>query len=125
MELRASDLESLLSEDHRARLVWGYVERQEPDRTVRWAADAKSHGYAENMTPIAICGGVPVNYHALNDFRSGAGNDAVMDEVLSDNVAALAAVGAIALERVTQHGMRVPADAGVASFRRQARLEEH
>jgi len=29
IELRASDLESLLAEDHRARLVWGYVERQE------------------------------------------------------------------------------------------------
>ena len=28
VELRASDLESLLGEDHRARLVWGYVERQ-------------------------------------------------------------------------------------------------
>jgi IS5 family transposase len=66
---------------------------------------------------------VAVNYHALNDFR--AGNDALMDEVLSDNVAALAAVGAITLERVAQDGMRVRADAGAASFRRQARLEEH
>ena len=27
VELRASDLESLLAEDHRARLVWGYVVR--------------------------------------------------------------------------------------------------
>ena len=64
-----------------------------------------------------------VNYHALNDFR--AGNDKVMDELLSDNVAALAAVGAISLERVAQDGMRVRADAGAASFRRQGRLEEH
>lgn len=32
IELRASDLESLLAEDHRARLVWGYVERQELGR---------------------------------------------------------------------------------------------
>lgn len=59
----------------------------------------------------------------VNDFRSG--NDALMDEVLSDNVAALAAAGAITLERVAQDGMRVRADAGAASFRRQARLEEH
>ena len=36
-----------------------------------------------------LCGGVPVNYHALNDFRSGTGNDKVMDELLSDNVATL------------------------------------
>jgi len=34
-------------------------------------------------------------------------------------------VAAIALERVAQDGMRVRADAGAASFRRQARLEEH
>jgi len=35
-----------------------------------------------------ICGGVSVNYHALNDFRSA--NEALMDELLTDNVAALA-----------------------------------
>jgi transposase len=156
IELRASDLESLLPEDHRARLVWGYVERQ--DLSVLFDA-IKARGAAPGRRAIDprilfalwlyavldgvgsgrevarlsrehdayrwICGGVPVNYHALNDFRSGAGNDAVMDEVLSDNVAALAAVGAITLERVAQDGMRVRADAGAASFRRQARLEEH
>ena len=64
-----------------------------------------------------------MNYHALNDFR--AGNEALMDELLSDNVAALAAAGAISLQRVAQDGMRVRADAGAASFRRQASLQEH
>ena len=64
-----------------------------------------------------------VNYHALNDFR--AGNEALMDELLTDNVAALAAAGAIGLQRVAQDGMRVRADAGAASFRRQASLQEH
>lgn len=29
LELRPSDLESLLAEGHRARLVWGFVERQD------------------------------------------------------------------------------------------------
>lgn len=70
-----------------------------------------------------ICGGVSVNYHALNDFR--AGNVALMDELLTDNVAALAAAGAISLERVAQDGMRVRANAGAASFHRQASLVEH
>ena len=32
VELRASDLESLLPEEHRARLVWGYVVRQDLSR---------------------------------------------------------------------------------------------
>ena len=70
-----------------------------------------------------ICGGVSVNYHAVNDFRSG--NAQLMDELLTDNVATLAAAGAISLQRVAQDGMRVRADAGAASFRRQASLQEH
>ena len=154
VELRASDLESLLGEDHRARLVWGYVERQ--DLSALWdAIQARGAapgrraidprilfalwlyatldgvGSGREVTRLSrehdayrwICGGVSVNYHALNDFRSG--NEQVMDELLRDNVAALAAVGAITLERVAQDGMRVRAAAGAASFRRQGRLEQH
>ena len=34
IELRASDLESLLPEEHRARMVWGYVERQDLSRLI-------------------------------------------------------------------------------------------
>jgi transposase len=154
VELRASDLESLLGEDHRARLVWGYVERQDLSALLdaikaRGAAPGRRAidprilfalwlyatldgvGSGREVTRLSrehdayrwICGGVPVNYHALNDFRTA--NDQVMDELLSDNVAALAAVGAIALERVAQDGMRVRANAGASSFRRQTRLEEH
>ena len=70
-----------------------------------------------------ICGGVSVNYHALNDFRSG--NAELMDELLTANVASLAATGAITLERVAQDGMRVRASAGAASLRREASLREH
>lgn len=154
VELRASDLESLLAEEHRARLVWGYVERQDlsalydaikargaaPGRRAidprilfaLWLyATLDGVGSGREVTRLSrehdayrwICGGVPVNYHALNDFRCAHGE--FLDELLSDNVAALAAVGAITLERVAQDGMRVRADAGAASFRRQGRLEEH
>lgn len=154
VELRASDLESLLAEDHRARLVWGYVERQDLSALLdgikaRGAAPGRRAidprilfalwlyatldgvGSGREVTRLSrehdayrwICGGVQVNYHALNDFRGA--NDQVLDELLSANVAALAEVGAIKLERVAQDGMRVRADAGAASFRRQGRLEEH
>ena len=154
VELRASDLESLLPEDHRARLVWGYVARQDLSPLIeaikargsnagRAAIDPRvlfalwlyatldGVGSGREVARLSlehdayrwICGGVSVNYHALNDFRSG--NGALMDELLTDNVAALAAVGAISLERVAQDGMRVRADAGAASFRRQASLQEH
>jgi transposase len=154
IEMRASDLESLLPADHRARLVWGYVERQDLSKLFdcvkargssagRAAIDPRilfalwlyatleGVGSGREVARLSqehdayrwICGGVSVNYHALNDFRSG--NESLMDELLTDNVAALAAAGAISLERVAQDGMRVRADAGAASFRRQASLQEH
>lgn len=154
IELRASDLESLLPEDHRARLVWGYVVRQDLsalldeikargsnagrariDPRILFAlwlyAVLDGVGSGREVARLArehdayrwICGGVSVNYHALNDFR--AHNEALTDELLTDNVAALAAGGAISLERVAQDGMRVRASAGAASFRREASLHEH
>jgi transposase len=154
VELRASDLESLLPEDHRARLVWGYVERQDLSKVIeaikargsnagRAAIDPRvlfalwlyatldGVGSGREVALLSlehdayrwICGGVSVNYHALNDFRSG--NGALMDELLTGNVAALAATGVISLQRVAQDGMRVRADAGAASFRRQTSLQEH
>ena len=156
VELRASDLESLLDQGHRARLVWGYVVCQDLstlfeaikargsnagraaiDPRILFAlwlyATLEGVGSGRELTRLSlehdayrwICGGVSVNYHAINDFR--AGNEALMDELLTDNVAALAAAGAISLERVAQDGMRVRvrADAGAASFRRQASLDEH
>jgi transposase len=153
VELRASDLESLLPAQHRARLVWGYVERQDLSRLLdgikargsnagRAAIDPRilfalwlyatleGVGSGREVHRLCqehdayrwICGGVSVNYHALNDFR--AGNEALMDELLTDNVTALAAAGAISLERVAQDGMRVRADAGAASFRRQGSLQQ-
>ena len=154
VELRASDLESLLPEDHRARLVWGYVVRQDLSKLIEavkargsnagraaidphilfalWLyATLEGVGSGREVTRLSqehdayrwICGGVSVNYHAINDFR--AGNATLKDELLKDNVAALAAAGAISLERVAQDGMRVRADAGAASFGRQASLQEH
>ncbi len=154
IEMRACDLESLLAENHRARLVWGYVVRQDLSKLFNavkargsnagraaidprilfalWLyATLEGVGSGREVARLSqehdayrwICGGVSVNYHALNDFRSA--NEALMDELLTDNVAALAAAGAISLERVAQDGMRVRADAGAASFRRQASLHEH
>ena len=154
VELRASNLESLLPEDHRARLVWGYVALQDLGKLIEaikargsnagraaidprvlfalWLyATLEGVGSGREVARLCtahdayrwICGGVSVNYHAINDFRSD--NEALMDELLTVNVAALAAAGAINLERVAQDGMRVRADAGAASFRREASLNEH
>jgi transposase len=68
-----------------------------------------------------LCGGVPMNYHTLADFRTAHG--AVLDTLLTQSVAALMATGCVTLTRVAIDGVRVRAHAGAASFRRRATLE--
>ena len=68
-----------------------------------------------------LCGGVPINYHMLADFR--VAQRAALDDLLSQIVASLMAAGAVTLERVAQDGMRVRASAGASSFRRKDTLD--
>lgn len=68
-----------------------------------------------------LCGGVPINYHMLADFR--VAQQAALDDLLTQIVGALMAAGAVTLERVAQDGVRVRASAGASSFRRQETLE--
>jgi transposase len=69
-----------------------------------------------------ICGGVSVNYHTLADFRSQNGE--LLDRLLTESVARLLNTGLVTLNRVAHDGMRVRANAGSGSFRRQKRLEQ-
>lgn len=68
-----------------------------------------------------LCGGVPINYHMLADFR--VAHQAALDDLLTQIVGCLLHAGAVTLERVAQDGMRVRASAGAASFRRQETLD--
>ena len=70
-----------------------------------------------------LCGGVPINYHMVSDFR--VAHQEALDELLTQIVASLTVAGAVTLERVAQDGMRVRASAGASSFRRQETLEAH
>lgn len=54
-----------------------------------------------------ICGGVPINYHMLSDFR--VAHQAALDGLLTQIIASLMAAGAVTLEKVAQDGMRVRA----------------
>jgi transposase len=69
-----------------------------------------------------LCGGVPVNYHTLADFR--VKQEALLDRLLTVGAAALMAEGLAELNRVAQDGMRVRAAAGSSSFRRKPTLEQ-
>ena len=69
-----------------------------------------------------LCGGVPIDYHLLSDFRRE--HQGALDELLTQIVATLMAENLVTLGEVAQDGLRARASAGRGSFRRKARLEE-
>jgi transposase len=148
----ARDLEATVPQDHPARAIWGLLQNLElssfygsikavldgPGRpttdpqvllAVWLLATVQGVGSARRLARLCeehdayrwLCGGVPINYHMLSDFR--VAHQGALDDLLSQIVASLMAVGAVTLDRVAQDGMRVRASAGAASFRRQKRLE--
>jgi len=70
-----------------------------------------------------ICGGVPVNYHTLADFRSSG--EELIDDLLTTHLAALRMAGVLTLKRVAHDGLRVRASAGSGSFRQLETLQEY
>ena len=153
IELRPMDLESLLAEGHRARLVWAWVERQDLSAMygaikVRQGGVGRSAIAPEILLALwlyATLQGVGsarelsrlVLEHDAYRWISGGvqvnhhllsdfrvGHGDALDELLSTSLVALAEAGAVKLERVAQDGVRVRASAGAASFRRKASLEE-
>lgn len=67
-----------------------------------------------------LCGGVPVNYHTLNDFR--VGHEKALDELFSQVLAVLMHKQVVSVRRIVQDGTKVRADAGRHTFRREATL---
>lgn len=144
--------DDLLPEDHWVRLVWAHVEaldlsafmqgiRAVEGRCGRDATDphillclwvvALSEGIGSARRLEALCerdlvyrwilGGVTVNRDLLASFRSNRKKE--LDELVSQNIGAMMNAGIITLNAVAQDGMKERADAGAASFRRQATLE--
>lgn len=154
VEWRSVDLDSLLAASHPARVVWRYVEKldlRELEEKIRarehtpgqapadprlllalWLyATSQGVGSARALERLCrshddyrwLCGGVSVNYHGLADFRSGQG--ALLDRLLTENIAALWSSGLIEMVEVVQDGVKVRASAGASSFRRRQSLHEH
>jgi len=151
--LRAVDLDSAIGLDHPARVIWAYCEQADlrslydaikaregrpghPPIDPRlmlalWLfATSQGVGSARALERLCeahdayrwLCGGVSVNYHTLADFRVGHG--ALMDELLAQHVATLAASGVIEVATLAQDGLRVRANAGAGSFRREKSLHK-
>jgi transposase len=153
LELRAIDLEGLLPPDHRARLVWAFVEgldlrplydairatEGEPGRppidpailTALWL-----YATLENIGSARALERLCEQHDAYRWICGGVsvnyhtladfrvGHGELFDGLLTQSVAALMAEGLVSLERVAQDGVRVRASAGGKSFRRQDALTE-
>jgi transposase len=144
-------LDQLVPRDHRVRAVWAYVESLDLEplyakiqavegRPGRDAVDPKilfalwmfatiegvsSARHLERLAErdlayLWICGDVGVNYHLLSDFRVLHGD--FLDQLLTDTIATLLQQQLVTLETVAQDGMRVRANAGSGSFRREKTL---
>ena len=153
VEMRWASLDQLLEFGHRARVVWaavcgldlsrwldeikaveGHVGRDATDPRLLVAlwvfATLDAVGSAREVARLCqehlayqwLCGGVGVNHRLLSEFRSHHGDK--WDDLLTQIVASLMAEGLVTMQRVAQDGMRVRADAGKSSFRRQGRLQE-
>jgi len=152
IEMRMAALDSLMPEDHKVRIVWemaqeydlsklyGYIDAIEGEAgrpaidplilVALWLyATTEGVGSARELARLCeehiayqwILGGVSINYHTLADFR--VNYESELDEILTENVAALMSEGIVSLDRTAQDGIRVRASAGSGRFRRQARLE--
>ena len=153
VELRASDLESLLGEDHTARLVWGFVERQDlsalyasikavdggpgrdaiaPEILLSLWLYATLEGVGSARALSRLCEAHDAYRWLCGGVRVNhhtlsdfrVGQGAFLDALLTQSVVSLMSTGAVTLKRVAQDGMRVRASAGAASFRRKGRLQE-
>jgi transposase len=67
-----------------------------------------------------LCGGVPVNYHGLADFR--VAHVDVLDRLLTESVTALVAEGLVSLADIAIDGTKVRANASLGSFKTESKL---
>jgi transposase len=70
-----------------------------------------------------LCGGLPMNYHTLNDFRTG--HQERLDALLTQVIGRLTHAHVVTVARVAQDGTRVRAAAGSGSFRTRGTLRAH
>jgi len=152
VELRPVDLESLLPADHRARVVWEFVEGLDLEPLHAEIKAVEGHAGRPAIDPaILMALWLYATVEGVGSARAIArlceehdayrwlcGGVSVnyhtladfrvqhveyLDRVLTTSVATLMAEGLVTLTRVAQDGVRVRASAGAASFRRRPRLE--
>lgn len=153
LQLRPTDLESLLPEDHRARAVWDFVcgldlsPWYEAIRSVEGEAGRPAIDPAillslwiyATVEGVGSARGIARLCEEHDAYRWICGGVSVsyrtlaafrvsheerLDALLTQSVVRLVDEGLVRLDRIAQDGMRVRASAGAASFRRRKRLRE-
>jgi len=152
LELRPVDLEGLLPADHRARLVWAFVEGLDLQPLYAAIKAVEGHAGRPAIDPsILVALWLYATLEGVGSARALArlcdehdayrwicggvsvnyhtladfrvGHDPILDGLLTQSVAALMATGRVQLQRIAQDGLKVRASAGSGSFRRRGRLE--
>jgi transposase len=69
-----------------------------------------------------MCGDLSMNYHSLNDFRTG--HQVALDKLFTSVLGKLTHAGLVSVHRISQDGLRVRASAGASSFHTRPTLEK-
>ncbi len=151
IELRATDIESLIGEDHLARIIWAYVvglDLRELEDRIKARGDRPGHPATSPRLLLALwlyatSQGVGsaralerlCNSHDAYRWLCGGvsvnyhmladfrvGCADLLDRLFAEHLVALAEAGLVDLDTLAQDGVRIRASAGAASFRREATL---
>ena len=153
LELRPTDLESLLPEDHRARSVWDFVSGLDLSPWYESIGSVEGEAGRPAIDPaILLSLWIYATLEGVGSARAVARlceqhdayrwicggvsvgyrtlasfrvmHEEKLDALLTQSVVQLVDAKLVRLDRIAQDGMRVRASAGAASFRRRTRLRE-
>jgi transposase len=154
VEMRYSDLDSLLPEDHPVRAVWEYVESLDLRDLYEGIGSVEGQAGRPATDPrVLMALWIQATLEGIGSARALArqcerdmvyqwicggvsvnhhtladfrvGRMEVLDRLLSESVAALLSQGLVRMHRVAHDGLRTKANAGKGSFRGKESLERH
>jgi transposase len=152
IELRAVDIESLIGDDHPARVIWAYVEGLDlSELEDRIKARGARPGHPATSPRLLLALWLYATTQGVGSARAlerlcrshdvfrwlcggvsvnyhtladfRVGCADLLDRLLSEHLAALAQAGLVDLDTLAQDGVRIRAGAGASSFRRTATLD--
>ncbi len=152
--METTNLEDMVAEDDVVRAIWAFVERLDlsayynkikskinqagsPAHNPKVLLAIWIYAYSQGISSAReveklsqemktwrwLCGNQPINYHTLSDFRVGHKEE--LDELFTNSLGVLSAEGLITLERITQDGTKIRANAGIDTFRGEEKLKAH